>query len=182
MKMKKEMTVFIFCASIVLGYAQNKIATNSGTILFEASIPSFEEVKANNNSVSCILNTATGEISSLAFIREFHFKMSLMEEHFNANYLESHKYPKATFKGIIQGFNLAIIGDFPKEFKLTGVLSMHGKSKVINTIAMIQKKENGLQITSNFKVNSKDYRIKIPNIIQYKIDETVTIKTDFLML
>ncbi len=169
--------LLFFCTA----FSQNKIATNLGTILFEASIPSFEEVKANNNSVSCILNTATGEISSLAFIREFHFKMSLMEEHFNANYLESHKYPKATFKGIIQGFNLAIIGDFPKEFKLTGVLSMHGKSKVINTIAMIQKKENGLQITSNFKVNSKDFRIKIPNIIQYKIDETVTIKTDFLM-
>jgi polyisoprenoid-binding protein YceI len=105
-----------------------------------------------------------------------------MEEHFNANYLESHKYPKATFKGNIHGFNLAIIGNAPKDFILTGKLSMHGKSKVISTIATIQKTQNGLQIVTNFKVNTSDFGIKIPKIVQYKIAEIVTIKTTFLML
>jgi hypothetical protein len=162
-------------------FSQNKIATKKGTILFEASIPSFEEVKADNNSVSCIVNTSTGEISSLAFIREFHFKMAMMEDHFNDNYLESHKYPKATFKGIIQGFNLAIIGNSPKEFFMTGILSMHGKSKAITTIAMIQKTEKGLEIKTNFKVNTNDFSIKIPKIVKYKIAETVSIISDFLM-
>lgn len=170
--------LFFFCNA----FSQNKIATNSGTILFEASIPAFEEVKANNNTVSCTVNTITGEISSLAFISEFHFKMAMMQEHFNANYLESHKYPKATFKGNIHGFNLAIIGNVPKDFILTGTLSMHGKSKIISTIARIQKTENGLEIVTNFKVNTSDFGIKIPKIVQYKIAEIVTIKTTFLML
>ena len=160
-------------------FSQNKIATSTGTILFEASLPAFEEVKANNNNVSCVVNTTTGEISSLAFINEFHFKMAMMQEHFNANYLESHKYPKATFKGTIKGFNLAIIGNTPKEFFITGVLSMHGKSKIIKTIALIQKTENGLQIESNFKVNTSDFGIKIPKIVQNKVAEIVTIKTNF---
>ena len=160
-------------------FSQNKIATNTGTILFEASIPNFEEIKANNNNVSCVVNTTTGEITSLAFISEFHFKMAMMQEHFNTNYLESHKYPKATFKGNIHGFNLAIIGNVPKDFILTGKLSMHGKSKNISTIARIQKTESGLQIATNFKVNTNDFRIKIPKIVQYKIAETVTIKTNF---
>ena len=102
-----------------------------------------------------------------------------MEEHFNANYLESSKYPKATFKGNIHGFNLAIIGNVPKDFKLTGTLSMHGKSKVISTIAWIQKTESGLKIATNFKVNTNDFRIKIPKIVQYKIAEIVIIKTNF---
>jgi hypothetical protein len=170
--------LFFFCNV----FSQNKIATNSGTIFFEASIPAFEEVKANNNNVSCIVNTTTGEISSLAFISEFHFKMAMMKEHFNANYLESHKYPKATFKGNIHGFNLAIIGNVPKDFILTGKLSMHGKSKNISTIARIQKTESGLEIKTNFKVNTSDFGIKIPKIVQYKIAETVTIKTTFLVL
>jgi hypothetical protein len=167
--------LFFFCNA----FSQNKIATSTGTISFEASLPAFEEVKANNNNVSCIVNTITGEIISLAFISEFHFKMAMMQEHFNANYLESHKYPKATFKGTIKGFNLAIVGNSPKDFILTGTLSMHGKSKVISTIATIQKTQNGLQIVTNFKVNTNDFRIKIPKIVQYKIAETVTIKTNF---
>jgi hypothetical protein len=170
--------LFFFCNV----FSQNKIATNSGTIFFEASIPAFEEVKANNNNVSCVVNTTTGEISSLAFISEFHFKMAMMKEHFNDNYLESSKYPKATFKGNIHGFNLAIIGNAPKDFILTGKLSMHGKSKNISTIARIQKTESGLEIKTNFKVNTSDFGIKIPKIVQYKIAETVTIKTTFLVL
>ncbi|CAN1486674.1 Lipid/polyisoprenoid-binding, YceI-like [Flavobacteriaceae bacterium] len=167
--------LFFFCNA----FSQNKIATNSGTIFFEASLPAFEEVKANNNNVSCVVNTTTGEISSLAFISEFQFKMAMMEEHFNANYLESSKYPKATFKGNIHGFNLAIIGNVPKDFILTGKLSMHGKSKNISTIARIQKTQSGLQIATNFKVNTSDFGIKIPKIVQYKIAETVTIKANF---
>lgn len=169
--------LLLFCNS----FSQSKIATRTGSVLFEASIPNFEEIKANNNNVSCILNTATGEITSLAFIREFHFKMAMMEDHFNINYLESHKYPKARFKGTIQGFNLAIIGNSPKEFLMTGILTMHGKSKAIKTIAIIQKTESGLQIATNFKVNTNDFRVSIPKIIQNKIDETVTIKSEFLM-
>ncbi len=36
----------------------------------------------------------------------FRFERSLMEDHFNANYLESKKYPKATFKGTIEKFDI----------------------------------------------------------------------------
>jgi hypothetical protein len=180
--MKKLVILFSALMLSNIVFSQSKISTKTGTILFEASIPSFEEVKADNNNVSCIINTTTGEISSLAFIREFHFKMAMMEEHFNENYLESNKYPKATFKGVIQGFNLAIIGNSPKEFLMSGVLSIHGKSKYINAVALIQKTEKGLEIKTNFKVNTNDFSIKIPKIVKYKIAETVTIKSEFLML
>lgn len=179
--MKKEISILIVCFTMSLNFAQKKIGTNSGTILFEASIPAFEEVKASNNNVSCIIKTATGEITCLAFISEFHFKMAMMKEHFNANYLESHKYPKATFKGTIKGFNMTNLGIFPNELSMTGKLSMHGKSKNITTVATIQKTENGLQITSNFKVNASDFKIKIPKIVQYKVAEIVTIKTNFIL-
>lgn len=165
-----------------IAFSQNKLATHAGSIAFEASVPSFEEVKASNNSVSCVINTETGEITSLAFIREFHFKMAMMEAHFNENYLESSKFSKATFKGIVQGFNLAIIGNVPKEFILHGQLTMHGKSKAINSVAVIQKTEKGLEIKTNFKINTSDFNIKIPKIVQYKIAEVVTINSNFLML
>ena len=56
-----------------LSFAQDKLITKTGTITFEASVPSFEEVKAKNSGVSCVLNTKTGEIASLALLKGFRF-------------------------------------------------------------------------------------------------------------
>ena len=102
--MKKTITLLtlIFC---FLGFSQDKKSTKTGEITFEASVPSFEEVKATNKGVSCILNTQTGEIAALTLVKSFKFKAPLMEEHFNENYMESSTYPKATFKGKILKFD-----------------------------------------------------------------------------
>jgi len=45
---------------------QEKKLTKTGSISFEASVPSFEEIKAKNNAVTCILNSNNGEIAVLA--------------------------------------------------------------------------------------------------------------------
>jgi hypothetical protein len=161
--------------------AQEKMTTHKGIINFEASVPLFEEVKAKNENAACIVDLKNGEISSIVFIKDFHFKIPLMEKHFNENYMESHHYPKAVFKGIIEGFNLNIIGTSPKEFNLKGTLKLHGKSKKISTIAILQKSNNGLEIIADFKVLSKDFNIKIPEILSMKVAETVNIKTAFLV-
>ncbi len=98
--MKKAITyIFIVLISSTL-IAQSKYYTKSGSIDFEASVPSFEEVKAKNNTVTSILNTETGEIAALALVKGFRFKVALMEEHFNENYAETHKFPKATFRNL----------------------------------------------------------------------------------
>jgi hypothetical protein len=164
-----------------MAFAQEKMTTQKGIIYFEASVPLFEEVKAKNENATCILNLKTGEIISTVFIQDFHFKIALMEKHFSENYMESADYPKATFKGIIEGFNLYIIGNSPKEFNLKGTLKIHGKSKKINTVAVLRKSNNKLEISTDFNVNSKDFNIKIPEILSMKVAETVNIKTAFLV-
>jgi polyisoprenoid-binding protein YceI len=95
--------------------------------------------------------------------------------------MESDKHPKATFAGTIEGFNINIIGTFPKEFKLNGTLKLHGKSKKISTIAILSKSSNGIEIRTEFNVNSKEFNIKIPEILSMKVAETVNIKTEFLL-
>jgi hypothetical protein len=162
-------------------FGQDKKITKTGTIIFEASVPSFEEVKAKNEAVTCVLNSKTGEIASLVLMKGFRFKIALMEEHFNENYIESDKYPKATFEGKIQGFNINIIGTSPKEFKMNGKLELHGKSKEINTIITIRKVNDALEIISDFNVNSDDFNIEISKLLTKKISKTVNIKTNFLV-
>lgn len=160
--------------------AQTKMITHNGLVNFEASVPLFEEVKAKNENATCTLNTKTGAIASTIFIKDFQFKIPLMQKHFNENYMESDDYPKATFKGLIEGFNLNIIGPSLKEFKLKGTLKLHGKSKKINTVIILKKSDNVLEIHSDFSVQTKDFNIKIPEILSIKVAETVNIKAAFL--
>ena len=105
--MKYLFFAFVFLLNgVLIVNAQEKFITKSGVINFEASVPSFEEVKAKHQSVSALLKS-NGEFASLALVKGFRFKVALMEEHFNENYAESSKFPKATFKGKIKGFDIS---------------------------------------------------------------------------
>ena len=110
-----------------------KYFTKTGTIHFEASVPSFEEVDARNETVTAIINTETGEIAALALVKGFRFIIALMEEHFNENYAESSKYPKTTFKGIIQEFNFKKIESTGKTYSVDGEVNFHGNTQKIHT-------------------------------------------------
>src|SRR6476620_10100997 len=131
----------IFLSLMVLvglsGFAQSKVLTKTGKISFEASVPAFEEVKAKNESATVVLNTATGEIASLALVKGFRFKVALMEEHFNENYMESDSYPKATFKGKIQDFDASKLTSTAQTYTIKGKMEMHGKTKEISIPASI---------------------------------------------
>ena len=169
----------LLCFSVAS--AQEKLVTKNGTTTFEASVPSFEEVKAKNENVTCILNTKTGEIASLALIKGFKFKIALMEEHFNENYVESAKYPKATFKGKIENFDISKITTTVQNYTLKGKLELHGKTKDISVIAKIRKTNEGIEISSNFSVNSDDFAIEIPSVVSKKVSKKVNVSLDFLL-
>lgn len=176
--MKKTITLLtlIFC---FLGFSQDKKSTKTGEITFEASVPSFEEVKATNKGVSCILNTQTGEIAALALVKGFRFKVALMEEHFNENYIESGKYPKAIFKGKIENFDASKLTDTPQKFTINGTLEIHGKTKNITSVALIKKSASKIEIDTNFSVQPEDFDIKIPSVVSKKVAKTVDVKCHF---
>lgn len=156
-----------------------KFITRSGEIKFEASMPAFEEVAAKNNTVSCIFDKSTGDIAVLALVKAFRFKVPLMEEHFNENYIESDKFPKATFKGKVASFNSSKLASGKSTFDVEGELTLHGVTKKINTkITFVQSGEK-LVATCSFKVKSADYNIKIPSVVKSKIAEFVEIDLKF---
>ena len=177
--------LILFTAVFFLGkttvFSQDKKITKTGQITFEASVPSFEEVKAVNEAVSCVLNTKTGEIASLALMKGFRFKVALMEEHFNENYIESNKYPKATFKGIIKNFNLNNINKNGTKLELNGKLELHGISKDISVFVIVKKNGEDIELVSDFDLTPADFNIKIPKIVRQKIAETVHVKAVFLL-
>lgn len=176
----KKIYVLLLVLSTSLFFCQEKKVTKNGIINFEASVPSFEPVEAKHNSVSAILNTATGEIASLALVKGFRFKIALMEEHFNENYAESTKFPKATFKGTIQNFDITKLTTTPQNFNLKGILEFHGKTKEISPIVSIWKNGDKIELKSNFVLNSDDFDIKIPKIVSSKVSKQVNTQIHFI--
>lgn len=177
----KKYLIFLFTVITFYAFGQKKLISKNGTVTFEASVPSFEEVKAKNDAVTFVINTSNGEIASLALMKGFRFKVALMEEHFNENYIESDKFPKATFKGKIEGFDYSKITNNPKEYKIKGTLELHGKSKEIDIKAMIAKKDNGLRLQSDFDLNSDDFDINIPSIVSNKVSKKVNVSLDVIL-
>jgi len=159
--------------------AQEKMTTKTGKVIFEASVPSFEEVKGTSETVTCVLNAKTGEIASQALMKSFRFKIALMEEHFNENYIESRKYPKATFRGKINEFDAASLTSSPKNYTIQGIMEMHGKSKDVAMPAKIRKTDAGIEIVSDFVLNTDDYGIQIPSVVKNKVSKKVNVKSVF---
>ena len=177
----KTHIILLLILSMGTLFAQDKMITKTGQLVFEASVPSFEEVKAKNESVSCVLNTKTGEIAALALQKGFRFKIALMEEHFNENYVESDKYPKATFKGKIENFDYSKIDKTSKSYTIKGIVELHGKSKEISINATIKKADNGIEIKSDFALNTDDFNIEIPSVVSKKVSKKVNVSFHFLL-
>lgn len=175
----KIIILFLLIGNFSMG--QDKLITKTGTITFEASVPSFEEVKAKNSGASCVVNTKTGEIASLVLMKGFRFKVALMEEHFNENYVESDKYPKATFKGRIENFDISKITTTATNYTIKGKLELHGKVKEISIIAKIRKEKDGIEIVSDFTVNTDDFNIEIPSVVSKKVTKKVNVRFEFVL-
>ncbi|MGM8360891.1 YceI family protein [Flavobacterium sp. ARAG 55.4] len=161
--------------------AQDKMICKTGNITFEASVPSFEEVKATNTNVTVVLNPKTAEIASLALVKGFRFKVALMEEHFNENYMESDRYPKALFKGKIENFNVDSLNETPKNFTINGKLELHGKTVAVKTIAKMSQSGSGITLVSDFSVNASDFDISIPAVVKKKVSNKINIHVDALL-
>ncbi|WP_343697981.1 YceI family protein [Flavobacterium sp.] len=173
--MKKIIIMPMLLASFIV-FSQEKIVTKSATITLEASVPSFQPVAGTNSKVTFVLNPATGEVASLALMKGFQFEMALMEEHFNENYMETDKYPKAIFRGQIEGFDIKNLTEDYKDYTIKGKLEMHGKSKDISADAKITRSGSRVTFISDFEVNASDFNIPIPALIKYKLDNKVKIQ------
>lgn len=172
--------VFLFlCLVISSTLFSQKMITRSGEIKFQASMPSFEEIAAKNNTASCLFDATTGEIAVLALVKAFRFKIPLMEEHFNENYIESDQFPKATFKGKVSNFVVSKVTSTKTSFDLEGDLTLHGVTKKVKTkITFVQSGEK-LIANCTFKIKTADYNIKIPSVVKSKIAESVEIDLKF---
>ena len=176
----KKITLLALLIMSFSAIGQSKYLTKTGSLNFEASVPSFEEVAAQNGSVTAILNAENGEFAALALVKAFRFKNALMEEHFNENYAESHKYPKATFKGEIPDFNFDDLSEVDSSMSIDGSLTFHGVTKDIKGIPLTMKLvDDKIMLSGSFKVMVSDFNIEIPKVVRNKLSNEVEVDFSF---
>ncbi|MEY8020987.1 YceI family protein [Muriicola sp. SD30] len=154
--------------------AQTTFRTETGEIQFDASTP-MEDIYAVNRKVNFAL-TAEGEIAVLLLVKEFDFKRKLMQEHFNENYIESDKYPKAYLTGNLVNFNPEDISEEPITYALNGDLTLHGVTRPIDTELIINREGSFLVLQTEFTIKTEDHKIKVPRILFKKVAKEVRVR------
>ncbi|MBL0357440.1 MAG: YceI family protein [Chitinophagaceae bacterium] len=178
--MKKLLFIVAVFAETTSISAQDKQFTKTGKITFDATVPkSPENIDAVNKSVVCVLDIKAGALQFAVLMKGFEFDRALMMEHFNENYVESNKYPKADFKGTISNnaaVNYTRDGVYP--VKVKGKLTMHGETKDVEADGKITIKAGKITAAADFEVLFKDYKIDIPELVADKVSKTARIKVD----
>jgi polyisoprenoid-binding protein YceI len=166
------------CSANVLAQG-SMFSTSAGNTRF-ISVTPLENVDATNTKCQVILNTANNQLAVRMNMREFNFPNKLMQEHFNENYIESAKYPTATFSGKVDH-----APDYTKdgqyEVSATGKFTVHGVTKE-RTIKGKMKIEGGkITINSEFEVPLTDHRIEVPQVVFVKIAQIITVKAQYVL-
>ncbi|MDB5274566.1 MAG: YceI family protein [Chitinophagaceae bacterium] len=171
--------VFVFSGSLYVVAQSNTSMYKSikSSVQFFSETP-IENIDAISKSMVSAINTSNQNVAAVIAIKTFHFNNAFMEEHFNEKYMESDKYPKATFSGLI---NEKINFKEPGSYKITvtGKLNIHGVEKV-RTISgtLTIDPSMKLNLHTTFDVKLVDHHIEVPQLVMQKVAEVIRVTID----
>jgi polyisoprenoid-binding protein YceI len=171
--------IFFFAVAIALStqVQAQKFFTKGGRIDFDATASSSpEKIQAVNRTVTCVMDASNGNMQFAVLVKGFTFERALMQEHFNENYMESEKFPKAEFKGTISN-NAAVNYNKDGAYNVTvkGKLTIHGETRDVEAPGKLVVQGGKITATANFSVALADYKIAIPGVVADKINKTAKI-------
>jgi polyisoprenoid-binding protein YceI len=181
--MKKSFFLIALVGLTTLTFAQKKKVTTSATVAFDASTKLDPLAVAQNKTAVASLNTKTGEVAFETVVKNFTFSNPKMQEHFNsAGWLDSDKFPAASFKGKIT--NLAAVkfnADGTYTATVSGDLTIHGVTKPVTTTATVAVSGKTVTTTSAFEIKVADYGVNGPAIGAGKVatDPKITVSAEF---
>ena len=153
---------------------------DSGVLQFKSNAP-LEVIEAKSSKLRGVIDVATQSFAWSVDIISFEgFNSPLQREHFNENYLESTRYPKATFAGkIIEKVDFEKDGTVSVRAK--GKLVIHGVEQERIIKGKLEVKGRKLRIQASFTVPLTDHDITIPKIVHQKIAEEIAVSVDAVL-
>ena len=176
--MKRIINTALFFIIAVIALPQEKYFTKTGKVTFYSKAP-LEDIDAKNRNAVSVFDKNTGQVEVSMLMKAFEFKKALMQEHFNENYIESDKFPKSVFKGLIGDLSKV---DFTKDGKyqanVSGKLSIHGETKDVAAPVTFTINNGMISAICEFKIVLDDYKISIPSLVKDKISKEVRVEIE----
>lgn len=170
-------TCFILLSLLFFGNlaSAQKYFTKSANISFFSKTP-IENIDAINKSGTCVMDLASGKVEFAVLIKGFQFDRSLMQEHFNENYMESSKFPKSTFKGQIDDYRTIDASKTAKiPVSVIGQMTLHGITKTMKVNGTVSTGNGKIILDSTFDVLLVDYNIEVPALVRDQISKAIRI-------
>ncbi|HJW31332.1 MAG TPA: YceI family protein [Saprospiraceae bacterium] len=179
----KHLMIVAFLGIAQLAISQ-KYFSKTGKITFTSDAP-MEKITAQNTTASTVIDAGSGAMEWAVLIQGFQFEKALMQEHFNENYMESSRYPKAKFKGSIDNIaavNFAKDGTYP--VTVSGTMEIHGITQPVTAQGTITVKKGAVSAESKLSIKVADYGIQIPKLVADNIAKTVdiTVHADYTVM
>lgn len=170
--MRKIILSVLMLGITSLGIAQN-FKLSKGKLSFFSETP-VENIDAHSESLVSVI-TPSRKVALSVPVTTFQFKNALMQEHFNEKYIESEKFPTATFSGVIdQDIDLNLKGSYTGT--VTGKLKMHGVEKTYTVPIKINIPYEGhIEVEALFMVKIADHGIQVPELVFEKIAQEIKI-------
>ncbi|HTE32672.1 MAG TPA: YceI family protein [Chryseolinea sp.] len=174
--MTQRIPVIILLVSVASTVCGQKYVSDKTFISFY-SHAAIEDIKAENKKTTALFDAGSGDIAFSVPIKEFQFAKSLMKEHFNEKYMDTEKFPKSTFQGVVEGFDPA--SKTEQSVIAKGKLSIHGVTKDVEIPGKLTSDGSTLVMKASFITQLKDYNIEIPTLMWQNIAEQVEVTVDF---
>lgn len=178
--MTKKLSLLVLAVMILSSSFRDPLLVFSvykGSISFKSEAP-LEIIKASSKELKGAIETEKKQFSFSIRIQSFQgFNSGLQKDHFNENYLESNKYPDATFKGkIIE--DLDFTKDGVHTVRAKGILNIHGipQERIIKGELAIRN--NTFFVRSNFTVLLADHNIPIPKVVHEKLASEINVEVN----
>lgn len=174
--MKKLLyTLVVLALSASTSFSQ-VIVCKSGNISFFQETP-VEDIDGRSTKLVSVIDTKTNIIAYKVEMTSFIFEKSLMQDHFNENYVESGKYPTTIFKGQInEKIDWTKDGTYP--ITATGMLTMHGVTKTITEKGTLNIRNGEVTIHNVFTIKFTDYGVEIPSLLIKQLSDTVEVNVN----
>ena len=157
-----------------------RIVSKSGSVHFRSDAP-LELIEAESHALRGIVDKDARSFAFTVPVETFDgFNSRLQREHFMENYMETEKFPRATYEGkIIDPVDFAKAGEYVVRTK--GSFSVHGISRERIIEATVTVEKGGFKVRSEFLVSLEDHNIIIPKIVNQKIarEIQVTVEAEF---
>lgn len=172
------MRSFLFIAALFLCLVSKgqTFHSESSEVSFFSSAP-LEDISAVNRNGTGIYKAESNKLAILIPIKEFRFKKSLMQRHFNERFMESDQYPNATFEGEMLEMDPKQYGR--QQVKAKGNLTIHGVTQPVIIDGELTNLGDRLNMEAAFPVRLEDFGISIPKILFQNIAEVVDVKVRF---